>query len=262
VETGTIIGVLEGHTGSVYSVAHSPDGQHITSGSYDRTIRIWDARTGAAIGQSLEGHTSSVACSLMGSTSFLDLMTILFESGMPGLELQLASHFKGIPTLCFLLPALLMGNISFLDLVTGLFESGMPGLDLQLASHLRGILTQCGLLPALLMGSTSFPDLLTAVLECGMLGLMLQMVNLYVDTLVDHLLFFLLTNSVLSQDLVTREPVCANHLHIIQSNIPLSQCMLIYLPSQMQKVGSKTHRVVYYIGYPQPIVKPCILLLL
>jgi WD40 repeat protein len=81
-------------------------------------------------------------------------MTALFESGMPGLELQLASHLRGILTGCCLLPALLMGSTSFLDLMTALFESGMPGLELQLASHLRGILMQCGLLPALLMGST------------------------------------------------------------------------------------------------------------
>ena len=48
------------------SVAYSPDGRHIISGSHDFTIRIWDAKTGAAVGGPLEGHTgsvSSVACS-------------------------------------------------------------------------------------------------------------------------------------------------------------------------------------------------------
>ena len=51
---------LEGHTRSVRSVACSPDGKHITSGSYDKTIRIWDADTGAAVGKPLEGHTLDV----------------------------------------------------------------------------------------------------------------------------------------------------------------------------------------------------------
>jgi len=44
----------------VWSVAYSPDGQHIISGSGDDTIRIWDAETGAAVGKPLEGHTTSV----------------------------------------------------------------------------------------------------------------------------------------------------------------------------------------------------------
>jgi len=44
----------------VRSVAYSPDGQHIISGSRDRTIRIWDAETGALVGMPLEGHTDEV----------------------------------------------------------------------------------------------------------------------------------------------------------------------------------------------------------
>jgi WD40 repeat protein len=33
---------LRGHPGDMYSVAYSPDGMHITSGSWDTTIQIWD----------------------------------------------------------------------------------------------------------------------------------------------------------------------------------------------------------------------------
>ena len=51
---------LEGHNTWVWSVACSPDGQHIISGSSDGTIRIWDAETGVTVGKPLEGHTSSV----------------------------------------------------------------------------------------------------------------------------------------------------------------------------------------------------------
>ena len=47
-------------TGAVYSVAYSSDGQRIISGSEDRTIRIWDAKTGAPVGKPLEGHTDNV----------------------------------------------------------------------------------------------------------------------------------------------------------------------------------------------------------
>ncbi|KAF8604757.1 WD40 repeat-like protein [Ceratobasidium sp. AG-I] len=51
---------LEDHTSSITSVAYSHDGTRIVSSSYDKTIRIWDARTGQMVGKPLEGHTSSV----------------------------------------------------------------------------------------------------------------------------------------------------------------------------------------------------------
>jgi WD40 repeat protein/predicted Ser/Thr protein kinase len=38
--------VLAGHSDYVYPVAYSPDGHWIASGSWDRTIRLWDAATG------------------------------------------------------------------------------------------------------------------------------------------------------------------------------------------------------------------------
>ena len=41
-------------------VAYSPNGQHIISRSDDKTVRIWDAETGAVIGNPLEGHTGDV----------------------------------------------------------------------------------------------------------------------------------------------------------------------------------------------------------
>ena len=37
---------LQGHTGMVYSVAFSPDGKRVLTGSRDNTARVWDATTG------------------------------------------------------------------------------------------------------------------------------------------------------------------------------------------------------------------------
>ncbi|KAG8703636.1 hypothetical protein FRC11_010568, partial [Ceratobasidium sp. 423] len=51
---------LKGHTNNVTSVQFSPDGTRIVSSSYDKTIRIWDSKTGIALLDPLEGHTQKV----------------------------------------------------------------------------------------------------------------------------------------------------------------------------------------------------------
>jgi WD40 repeat protein len=50
---------LKGHTISVHSVAFSPDGKQIVSGSFDKTIKLWDAVTGKEI-LTFKGHTDPV----------------------------------------------------------------------------------------------------------------------------------------------------------------------------------------------------------
>ncbi|MHB8628648.1 MAG: nSTAND1 domain-containing NTPase [Aggregatilineales bacterium] len=50
---------LSGHTDSVTSVAVSPDGQYVLSGSNDGTARLWDLQTGAQI-RVLSGHSGHV----------------------------------------------------------------------------------------------------------------------------------------------------------------------------------------------------------
>ncbi len=51
--------VLTGHTKSVISIAYSPDGQTIASGSGDNTIGLWNADTGEHL-RTLQGHTNQV----------------------------------------------------------------------------------------------------------------------------------------------------------------------------------------------------------
>ncbi|KAG8993810.1 hypothetical protein FRB90_000598, partial [Tulasnella sp. 427] len=41
----------------ITSVAFSPDGKRIASGSYDKTVRLWDVETGQQSGDPLTGHT-------------------------------------------------------------------------------------------------------------------------------------------------------------------------------------------------------------
>jgi WD40 repeat protein len=61
---------LNGHTRAVDSVAFSPDGKTLASGSYDGTIKLWDVATGKEQA-TLEGHTGelwNVALSPNGKT--------------------------------------------------------------------------------------------------------------------------------------------------------------------------------------------------
>lgn len=60
-KTGSALQTLKGHAGDVSSIAFSPDGQLLASGSNDRTIRLWDIETGAAL-QTMEEHSSIVHC--------------------------------------------------------------------------------------------------------------------------------------------------------------------------------------------------------
>ena len=50
---------VAGHTNSVPSVAFLSDGSRIVSGSYDKTVRVWDAMSGEEL-KSLAGHTGPV----------------------------------------------------------------------------------------------------------------------------------------------------------------------------------------------------------
>jgi len=57
--TGELISTLTGHSDDVYSIAISPDGRWLASGSLDKTVKIWSAATGE-LQRTLTGYSDSV----------------------------------------------------------------------------------------------------------------------------------------------------------------------------------------------------------
>src|ERR1700735_2848633 len=52
--------IFQGHGDGVTSVAFSPDGNQVISGSHDNTVRVWDVQTGQTIAGPFEGHTDYI----------------------------------------------------------------------------------------------------------------------------------------------------------------------------------------------------------
>ena len=51
---------FDAHTSVIYSIAFSPDGAKIVSGSWDKTIRVWETESGRTIAGSFSTHTDRV----------------------------------------------------------------------------------------------------------------------------------------------------------------------------------------------------------
>jgi len=73
--TGIQTAILSGHSDKLRSLAFSPDGTSLVSGSYDKTVKLWDVQTGGVI-KTFHGHNDSVVsvsisadCSMITSGS-------------------------------------------------------------------------------------------------------------------------------------------------------------------------------------------------
>jgi WD40 repeat protein len=56
-QTGAWVqGIYRGHTDAVFSLAFSPDGTILASGSLDGTVALWNVQTGQQVGRPLTGH--------------------------------------------------------------------------------------------------------------------------------------------------------------------------------------------------------------
>jgi WD40 repeat protein len=58
-KSGALVREFEGHTGTISTVAFSPDGHYTLTGSDDKTARLWDIKTGRLL-HTFEGHNQGV----------------------------------------------------------------------------------------------------------------------------------------------------------------------------------------------------------
>jgi len=95
-----------GHSNSVQSVAFSPDGQTLASGSSDATIKLWEVRTGKLL-TTLEGHSDWVGSMAFGpdgqtlASGSNDNTIKLWEVRTGKLRATLAGHSRWVQSMAF-----------------------------------------------------------------------------------------------------------------------------------------------------------------
>jgi WD40 repeat protein len=145
--TGRALATLKGHTRAVTACAVTPDGRHVVSASYDKTLKVWELTTGRALA-TLAGHTSEVtACAVTPNgrhvvSASLDSTLKVWD---PETHACLVTHRGDAPYYAVAATATVIvtgdsaGTVWFLDLPPSRRSSPAPGIcdgePRKLASH-------------------------------------------------------------------------------------------------------------------------------
>jgi len=95
-----------GHTDQIFSVKYSNNGKFILSGSADKLVKLWDARTGLEL-RSLKGHKGAVYCvdissnDAMAASGSQDGTIIIWDIMLGKAIKTLAGHQSNVEAICF-----------------------------------------------------------------------------------------------------------------------------------------------------------------
>jgi WD40 repeat protein len=130
---------FKGHSDWVQSVAFSPNGQLLASGSEDHTIKLWDSRTGELC-QTLKGHSNAVRSvtfspngRLLASGSGDDTIK-LWDSSTGELRQTIEGHPSLVQSVAFSPNSQLLTSGS-MDHTINLWDSGTCELRQTLKGH-------------------------------------------------------------------------------------------------------------------------------
>ncbi|KAF7908239.1 uncharacterized protein EAF01_003994 [Botrytis porri] len=139
----TVLQTLEGHSGSVNSVAFSADSKLLASASRDHTIKIWDTATGT-LQQTLEGHSNSVnsvafsANSKLLASASCDRTIKIWDTATGTLQQTLEGHRGSVNSVAFSTNSKLLASASG-DHTIKIWDTATSTLQQTLEGHSNSV---------------------------------------------------------------------------------------------------------------------------